>query len=478
MTINGIENVLSRVGIQKSRPIYNQIFATFAPCLLFISAGMTFGITGVLLPKLQEDPDFPYDRSYDSWIASISPLAMMLGCLFAGAMSDGLGRKMGQLALVPFFVLGWCIMGFAKDITLMLVGRFITGLCTGSIRPNGMVYIGEVTQPEYRSITLFCPTLAVHIGALISHIVGNYFYWRTSCFIFGLPNILCFLILLFLKESPLWLITKGKTDEGIEAFRLFRGEGEAADKELASVLEKQKEKPVKMTFSEFIHIIFSKGFMKALVTVFLLFSAMQLCGVNMISFYAQDVFKKTFSGEIDPFMLMIVTDCIRVAAAAGVCVFAKFCPRKLTFLTCCFLTTTVLFALVIYLYLQPSGLTWLALLLMVAYVVIASAITSLSWSFVAEIFPGSVRGFGSGLSSGISFILLFVAVKITPGVMTNYGDIVMYGGFATVTLIASVFLCFILPETNGKTLQDIENSLYKKKNQNESNAHQMQNVTV
>lgn len=406
----------------------------------------------------------------------MSPFAMIFGCLFAGTMSDNLGRKKGQLILIPPFLLGWLVMGFAKSNTAILVGRFITGICTGSIRPNSMVYIGEISDPKYRSITLFCPTLAVHIGCLISHVVGNSFYWRTCCFIFGLPNVICFIILLFLKESPLWLLSKGRIDEGIDSFKVFRGESAESERELISILEKQKEKSEETSMRELIKTIFSKAFMKSMMTVFIVFVAMQLCGVNMISFYALEVFKRTFSGNIDSYILMISADFIRIIAAALVCLLAKFCPRKKTYLACGFGTVITLFALVLYLYLNPSNLVWLLLTLMVSYVTIGSALNSLSWPIVAEIFPSKLRGFGSGIGSGIAFSLLFIAVKTTPGVMYTFGEPVMYAGFGVITLVATVLLCFMLPDTDGKTLQDIENKLYDKNSKN--SAPETLNTTV
>ncbi|XP_075987105.1 facilitated trehalose transporter Tret1-like [Anticarsia gemmatalis] len=466
--LNVIEAVVPEQ-LVKSTHICRQICATIAASLLSLSGGLTFGFTAVMLPQLEADPEFPYDKKFDSWIASISPLAMIMGCLFSGSMSDGIGRKMGQIVLIFPFMIGWIIMGFSTNNVFMLIGRFITGICTGAIRPNTMVYIGELTDPKYRAIALFIPSAAIHIGAFISHVVGKYVYWRYSCFVFIIPNLITLTMLMFVKESPLWLLTKGKIDEGIISFRLFRGNGETSEKELAKVLEKCQEKTEQSNFKDNMDIIFSKPFMKSLMTILLLFIAVQWCGINTLSFYAEEIFEKTFSGDIDSFMLMLVTDCIRVLASVVVCIFARVIPRKPTFVGCCFSTSIVLVALVVYLYLNPAGLVWLAVICMVAYIMIASALTCISWSFVAEIFPSKVRGFGSGLSSGMSFGLLFISVKVTPTIMAKYGESAMYAGFAVVTLISGVFLSFILPETSGKSLQDIEDSLYKKKGGEKSN---------
>lgn len=385
----------------------------------------------------------------------------MFGCIVAGPMSDALGRKTGQMLLIIPYSIGWAVMGVAHNNTIMLLGRFITGFCTGAVRPLGMVYIGELSDPKHRAVTLVCPSLAVYVGSLFSHTAGHYLPWRIGCYVFALPNIICFVMLLFLKESPLWLISKGKIEKGIESFKEFRGEGEAALKELKAVLDKQEEKE-KSTLRELTNTLFSKAFLKSMLIISFLFLAVQFCGINTITFYAQDIFKSTFSGEVDAFMLMIVTDVVRVITTSAMCLFAKKVPRRTTFLFSCYGTVLVLLGLVLYLYIQPVGLLWVALTCLVVYLGIAGALTCISWSFVAEIFPSNVRGIGSGISSLISFALLFISVKVTPGIIASFGDAALYGFFAVLTLVSAVALSFLLPETNGKSLQDIENSLYNK----------------
>ncbi|KAJ8707423.1 hypothetical protein PYW08_010675 [Mythimna loreyi] len=241
--------------ITSSLHIYRQVMATFVASLQALSVGLTFGITAVLLPQLKADSSFPYDKSLDSWIASASPLAMTLGSLLSGPMSDGIGRRLGQFILLVPFTIGWIIMGLATNNAIMLFGRFLTGACTGAVRANSVVYVAELTDPKYRPMALFLPSAAIHVGVLISHTVGKFCYWKTSCFIFTVPNILGFIILLFLKESPLWLLSKGKIDKGIESFKHFRGNGD--EKELEKVLKKAKEiAEKKTTFKDILNIIF------------------------------------------------------------------------------------------------------------------------------------------------------------------------------------------------------------------------------
>lgn len=455
--------------IIKSPHIYRQIFATMAASMLTLSTGIVFGSTAVLLPQLKTDKNYPYDKAFESWIAAISPLAMIVGCIFSGAISDGIGRKSGQLSIISPFIIGWCIMGFANNNTLMLIGRFITGLCAGASRSSSLVYIGEIVNPKFRATALYVPSLAVQLGVLISHVGGKYVHWKITCFLSTIPNILALLVLLFLYESPLWLLSKGKIDKGKDSFILYRGNDESSEKELTLILKRCSEKLNRTSFIDIMNLIFSKAFTRSLLTIFFLFVAVQWSGINTLAFYAQDIFERTFAGGVDPYLLMIAMDCLRIIAAAIMCILVKILPRRVTFTIACFISSFSLIALTIYLYIQPVGLIWVAVTFMLVYIGTTTILPSIAWSFVIEIFPSQIRGFGSGLSSATSFILLFVSVIVTPEIRENYGETSMFISFAVVTLVTGVLLYFLIPDTNGKTLQAIEDVLYKKEKNVQSN---------
>ncbi|CAB3233180.1 unnamed protein product [Arctia plantaginis] len=444
--------------------VYRQISATFASFLQSVTTGIIMGFTAVLLPQLEMDEYFTYDKNFDSWIAAISPLAMSIGGLFSGGLSDLIGRKMGQIILIIPSIIGWIIMGVSGNNLLMLIGRIVTGICAGASRSSTLVYVGEVTDPKYRPVAFITYSTGIQFGTLVSHTVGKYCNWKTSCYLFAIPNFISLIILVFLKESPLWLLAKSRIDEGVKCFRLFRGNGESSHKELCTVLETCQGKPKKTSFRDVLDLIFSKPFIKSVFTTFVIFAAAQWCGVNTLSFYAQQIFEKTFSSNIDPFLFMVATDCLRTVMTVIYCVLSKTVPRKITYVVCCFVTTLLLLVILAYLLLRPVGLESLAVTATIAYLCASGALPAISWSFVAEIFPVAVRGFGSGLSTCVCCVLLSISVKVTPAVIVNYGMTTLFGGFATVSLVTGILLIFLLPETNGKSLQEIENSLYKKKN--------------
>lgn len=442
--------------------LLRQTVAATGTALLTLSVGFSLGYSAILLPQLKHDNDIIINDEISSWIASIAPLSMCIGCAVAGYITDGLGRRNSQMFLTIPFLIGCLLMAFATNTNILLIGRFIASLASGAIRPLAGVFLGEMSTPKYRGYFLFGSTLSMNLGILVSHLLGTYLNWRLTAGLCTIPPLAGFLIMTRLPESPIWLINKRRNQEAEVAYVWYRGTSEIAKQELKSTVEKQAIKLDNLTFKKKISIVFSKEFMTPFLTSFILFITVQFCGINIIPFYATDILDKAV-GDIDPYASMIAMDFISVLASGTLVVFAKTIPRKKTFLVCCFGTSIVLFLHVTFSLINPTGFTWLPLVLMIVYAYFASSgIITLSWSFLAEIFPARLRGLGSGVGASITYAILFICVKVTPNILFNYGQITLFLIFAIVTFVCGCVLCYLLPETQGKTLQEIEDGYDKK----------------
>lgn len=396
---------------------------------------------------------------------------MALGCLLAGPIIDRCGRKFSLITLVLPFLLGWVVLSYGTSIEYLLAGRFITGISAGAYRPMALVFLGEVTDPKHRAMALISTSLSSNIGVLMSHIIGTYMYWRTAALTYCIPAASSFILLIFLKESPLWLLSKGKTDRGIGVFKWYREESEAADAELEKVIERQKCNSDKMEIKELFKTVFGKPFMKALFICVVIFVAAQFSGVNTMTFYALDLLEKVFGTNVDTFLVMVIIDIIRVTGTLAVFACVKFVPRRPLFLFCVFGTSIFLLGVVLFIYLDSPTYVWLGLTTMIIFIGMSSTMVSTAWSFTSEIYPNNIRGVGSAITSTVSFSLLFIVIKVTPGFIADFGMSILYIGTAVILLICAVILCFILPETNGKSLQEIEDKFNKTHIHSKSTEH-------
>lgn len=401
----------------------------------------------------------------------MAPLAMALGCMISGPTLDRFGRKLSLISLVLPFLAGWLLLSFGTSIEYLLAGRFITGVCAGAYRTMALVFLSEVTDPKHRGMSLISTSLATNIGALTSHITGTYMYWRFATLTFCIPIALSFILLLFLKESPLWLLSKGKTEKGTEVFKWYRNGTAAADEELQRVIERQKCNPEKVKIKELFKMTHRKPFMKAFLICTVIFVAAQFCGVNTLTFYAIDLLDNTFGQNIDAILIMVVIDMIRVTSTLIVFLCAKYMPRRPLFLFCAFGSSTSLLGVVLYIYLDSSAYVWFGLTTMIIFISLSSTMVSMAYPFPSELYPNNVRGVGSAITSTVSFLLLFLVIKITPGLIESFGMAALYVGNAVLVLTCAVILCFILPETNGKSLQEIEDNFNNTSNRSKSIEH-------
>ncbi|XP_053618945.1 facilitated trehalose transporter Tret1-like [Plodia interpunctella] len=446
-----------------STNVFRQVLAAVATSLYGISAGIVFAYSAVLLPQLKDDDRIDYDAKYDTWIASISTLTMAFGCFVAGPFIDRYGRRIGLILLAIPFVFSWLIMGLGSNIYLLLLGRAVAGICAGLFRTMSIVYLSEVTDPKHRSMMLISISLSLNIGILVSHSAGTYLYWRTASYVFCIPNILPVIILVYLKESPLWLITKGKIQDGTDFFYWFRAKSDVADRELSAAICKQKHKSQDLNVKETIKVVFSRPFMVPFSICFLVFTQTQFCGTNVFNFYAPDLIKQTFSNNVDNFLIMVLIDFIRVCGTGSIFFTVKHVPRRFLYCLCSIVTTFCILFLAAYLYYQSSNLLWFGMTSLVMYIYFSITFMSIGWSFISEMFPSSVRGLGSASTASTSFLLLFIAVKMTPSVIDAFGMEVYYIICACITAVCTIILYFVLPETNGKTLQEIEHDFIKDK---------------
>nr|XP_021209318.1 sugar transporter protein 3 isoform X2 [Bombyx mori] len=452
-------------------PIWKQGLAASAPILLTFAAGLTSGFSAILLPQLEiEAGPIPADEETTSWIASMAALPMAPGCLISGWMFERFGRRKSQFIVCAPLLLGWILTAAANNLTLMLCGRFFTGLCVGLIGPLGPVYIGETSEPKYRGFFLAAISLAIALGIIFAHILGTFISWQWTAVICALFPILNIVLLIFVPESPTWLISKGRIEEGSKVYYWLRGYSDEAKDELKGIIDCRLARdaaPVE-TWKDKVLYFKSPELIKPLIIMIIFFATCQFAGTNAFAFYSIGIIQKAVDKSIDKYVAMFVMDLLRLIASVVACVICKQYGRR----PLCFisggLTTISMVGLSMFLYLKPENMAWIPLSCLMLYIcAISIGLVPLPWMMCGEIFPIKVRGLGSGISSAMAFVCFFIVVKTAPGMMTYLGEVFTFSFYGTVAFFGTIILFFALPETKGKSLQEIEEK-FKSKKSNDS----------
>ncbi|CAH2238742.1 jg27666 [Pararge aegeria aegeria] len=456
--------------VARFSPIWKQTLASMAAILMTFTGGLTSGYSAVLLPQLKaSDSTIPCDDSTASWIAAMAALPMAPGCLIGGWLMEKFGRRNAHYMVCAPFLLGWILIACANNLALILLGRFFTGLCVGLIGPLGPVFISETTSPQLRGIFLAAISLAIAVGILVAHLIGTWVHWQWTAIISCIFPILSVILLSLIPESPTWLISKGQIEDGVKAFTWLRGYDEEAKIELKAIIDKRKaadNEPIQ-TLREKIRSLQSPELIKPLFIMIVFFITCQFSGVNAIAFYSIEIIQKSVGEGIDHYTAMFVIDSLRTVMSVVACVTCKKYGRRPLCMLSGIFTALSMVGLSMFLYWtdgQPTNLSWIPLSFLMLYIcAISIGLVPLPWMMCGEVFPTRVRGLGSGISSATTFVAFFIVVKTAPGMMSDLGEVFTFLLYGIVALIGTGILYFILPETKGKSLQEIEDKFKSNK---------------
>lgn len=394
--------------------------------------------------------------------AAMASFALLFGNMISGYLMERLGRRASQILLSVFYIGGWTMIGFAGNIHLILLGRFITGFCQGWLGPLGPVFVGEISSPVYRGLFLAGLSLSIAAGVFMSHLFGTFLHWRNASFLCGLFPLLGCIILYFAPESPAWLASKNQIDRCVQSFYWYRGTSIEMKSELEKMIADQTQrKEQKSKFATLSENIKKPEFWKPLGIMIVFFLVTQLSGINVISAYSTDIMEALIGNNSKTYAAMLATDLLRVFSLLCACFILRKKGRRPLAIFSGIFTTLSLIALAIYLYLVDVRVIrhispFISLSLMSIYVFVSNlGISLLPWNMVGELFATETKGLGSGISVMMTSIAFFATIKTAPAMFLGIGYHGTYLFYGLSTLAGTIFLYFYLPETRGKTLLQI-----------------------
>ncbi|KAL6261135.1 hypothetical protein P5V15_008662 [Pogonomyrmex californicus] len=458
---------VEEVCISKLRQAVPQCCAVGAKNLLLTTFGTSLGFSTILIPALQrKDTDIQVTMEELTWISSLNLFLVPFGCLVSGPLSQYLGRKRTMmLANIPF-VMAWLIFHYATNPAMLLTALAMTGLTGGLLEGPVITYVAEVTQPYLRGMLSATSSLAVILGIFTQMLSGSLVHWRTVVLINLSYPILCFLALCLVPESPHWLAVKGRFKESERALCWLRGwVGPSQVENEFKTLCEAIQKPADNTNSdrkELWRCYAKRTFYKPFFLVSAAFFIGHFGGCTTLQTFAVMIFER-LKAPIDKYMATVF---LGVAQLIGIiiCVLTIHLmgKRKLSFLSVggtgsCFLITAIYGYLNDAEYVDGAKYTWIPTTLMIGAAFTGNiAIRTLPWILAGEVFPVEVRSGATGAAGMIGYILASISNKtflyMVNG-MTLPGTFLFY---SLINFVGLGLLYVILPETEGRTLREIE----------------------
>jgi len=452
-----------------------QLLPTLILNLAALSSGISLGFSAIALPQLKGNNNgtwygtgtpyqpFPLDMESGSWIAGI----FGIGAIFGGFAAAILGSKYGQrLAIMMIAVpdmIGWILIASAQNVPMMLMGRFLSGFAAAGYSPSIQTYIAEIAQPQHRGWLGGITTPVLAFGTLISYTLGSLISWHFIAIIGAVIPLLLIPGLALLHDSPYWHLQKGDEKKALAVMESFRKEGSNSLAELLAISDTLSTS--EFTWKESLQHLTHRQYRRPFLTLNALFLLMTFTGNFAISFYAVEVFQKAGAGHINEYLSAIIIGAIRLLGSLLFIPAVKHLSRRLLMCGSSFVMGVSMSVLGLAMYSHETGvlsnldtITWLPLVCVTIYMLADPVgVGSVPFLYLGEFFPSEMRSLLSGITIGLSNLELFIVVKtfpnLTGSMIGTSGTFWLYAGFCFVTLLYTLVW---IPETRGRSLQDIE----------------------
>lgn len=441
--------------------------------------GILFGYDTAVISGTTTDvaAQFSLNDISKGWYVGCALVGSIIGVAVAGMLSDFLGRKKTMLiASVLFSVsaIGCCL---CQGIDDLVIYRIIGGLGIGIVSIVSPIYISEISPAKIRGTMVSLYQLAVTMGLLLAYLVNfiilknsgtstftGFFkwifadeLWRGMLGSETVVTLLFFLVIFFIPESPRWLIVKGKDERAMKIFRHLKSEDSGALEEY-SMTKASIAGEVKSEWSA----LKEKGIVKAVLIGSAIAILGQFMGVNAVLYYGPDIFADAgLAAEDSSFSTVLVGLVNMLTTVLAVFIIDKVGRKKLIYfgvssMIACLIAIGLIFAL------GGGGILLLVFFLLYIFSQ-AISISAVVFVLLSEMYPNRVRGIAMSIAGLALWVGTYLIGQFTPWCMTNLTPAGTFFLFAVMCIPYMLIMWKKVPETTGKTLEEIE-AYWKSKN--------------
>lgn len=394
------------------------------------------------------------------------PLAALAGGVIGGPLVDYIGRRKTILiTALPFFI-GWILIGSANKVALILAGRALCGLCVGVGSLAFPVYLGETIQPEVRGTLGLFPTAIGNIGILVCYVAGKYLNWSHLAYLGSSLPIPFFVLMFMIPETPRWYISRGRTEEAREALQWLRGKNAKIDGEMRDIaLSDAEVEATESTMTD----MFSRKYIRSILICIGLMAFQQLSGINAVIFYTVQIFKMSGS-SIDDNLSTIIVGIVNFASTFVATGLIDRLGRKILLYISSVTLTVTLVILGTFFYVRDvllmdvENLGWLPLTSVMVYLLgFSLGFGPIPWLMMGEILPAKIRGPSASLCTAFNWLCTFTVTKTFQNIIDGIGPCGTFWLFGSICFVGLFFVILFVPETRGKSLEQIENKLTGRK---------------
>jgi SP family galactose:H+ symporter-like MFS transporter len=435
--------------------------------VVIMLAGALFGYDqGVISGALHGmQAEFDLSTSLTEVITSGVTLGALVGALIAGLLADRIGRRRTILIAALLFCVGAVLEAAAPNTNVLVVGRFTVGFGVGVASVAAPLYAAEMAPSRLRGRFISTYQLAITIGIFVAYAVDqvltNSDNWRLMLGVSAVPAVLLIIAIVPMTDTTRWLVKVGRREDAVRALHRIDPDGDT-DAGIAAIEDSLADDADQASWGE----VFGRAMRRPLVIGVGLAIFQQITGINAIIYYANEIFG--FAGFSTPQEQAAATTwaigAVNVLATLVAVAYVDHFGRKpLLLMGLVGMGTSLAVVGACFVKLDDaagSGESMAGTFMLVALVVfIASFAFSLGpvvWTIINEIFPNRVRGRAVAVATAVNWGAAYLVSRYFLTLIEDIGKPATFWLFAFFSLCAFVFIKRIVPETKGRTLEEIE----------------------
>ena len=425
-------------------------------------AGFLFGFDTVVISGADKKLQALWgssDMFHGTVVMAMALWGTVIGAMFGGIPTNKLGRKKTLIWIGIFYTVSALGSALVNDPYTFAFFRFLGGLGVGASTIAAPAYVSEIAPPKDRGRLVALYQFNIVLGILIAFF-SNYLLsnvgenaWRWMIGVEAIPAVIYTLLVFTVPKSPRWLLLKGRDNEAARTLKILY-----PDKNVDEVISEIKAS--QSTHVDSKETIFMKKYRFPLTLAFLIAFFNQFSGINAFLYYAPRIFQEAGLGESTALLSSIgigVTNL--VFTLVGVALIDRLGRKPLMFIgSIGYIISLSLVAMAFFLNWEGMAVPIFLFIFIASHAIGQGAVI---WVFISEIFPDHLRATGQSFGTSTHWILAAIIPSLVPFLFAKIGAGVVFAIFAFMMVLQLIFVIFMMPETKGVSLEELEKKLVK-----------------
>ena len=412
------------------------------------------------------------DIPLNSFTEGLVVASMLVGAIFgsgaSGPMSDRLGRRRVVFIIAIIYIVGALILALAPSMPVLVIGRLIIGLAVGGSTAIVPVYLSEMAPTEQRGSLSSLNQLMITIGILSSYLINYAFTpiegWRWMLGLAVLPSLILLIGVAFMPESPRWLLEHKSEKAARDVMKLTFKESEI-DKEIADMKEIN-------AISESTWNVLKSPWLRPTLIIGSVFALLQqIIGINAIIYYAPTIFSKAGLGDATSILGTVGIGTVNVLITiVAIMIIDKIDRKRLLVIGNIGMVASLLIMAILVWTIGIQSSAWIMVACLTLFIIFFGFTWGpVLWVMLPELFPMRARGAATGIAALVLSIGSLLVAQLFP-ILTDVLSVEqVFLIFAAVGVCALIFVIKYLPETRGRSLEEIEADLRSRTNATDVN---------